>query len=244
MQNNIIQTPIYLINRISKSGLDLINEIENTQTRIIEEKKNTLLLNEFWGKNNDIRVTIFNRFLTFLFSTKLSLIFIETNLMDNNWWKLNFRDLQTKDIYQHTKEFETWSKHHFGLSIFIQTEYFTRKILRSIDPSACSNATSDFKSVYETLLSKIDINYPEAKNLYNLLRLVRNTIHNDGIYRNRYSNNEIVTYKGVEYSFLHDCLIDFVTWNFLIDITNDIVQLIKEIIFNKNVANISDNIND
>lgn len=150
----------------------------------------------------------------------------------------NFSTLNSNDINLQVKEYANWTKHHFGLSIFIQLENFSRKILKALDPSACDNSKSTFQSIYTTLNSRINIAFPEAIPLYELIRLVRNTIHNDSVFRNKKSTIETVIYKGNKYSFIPEKPIDFVTWGFLIDITNDVILLITDIIKNKKISNL------
>ena len=191
---------------INEKAKSLINTIESLQFSILGKISQITLFHQHWIENKDIRYSIYNRLNNILISTKLSLIFIETHLKNPIWWNSNFIEIKPEEMENSLLIYEGWLKHHFGSSLFIQTENFSRCILRSLDPEVCNNSTSEFINIYNCLLSKVGLGDPESKILFNLLRLIRNTIHNDGVYRNRNSKNELVIYKGIEYYFIHDLL--------------------------------------
>ncbi|PKO06562.1 MAG: hypothetical protein CVU41_05525 [Chloroflexi bacterium HGW-Chloroflexi-3] len=229
---------------IDGKAINIIDSIEKIQFSIKEKREYFSRDHENWIKEKDIRYSIFSRFNKFLFATKLSIIFIETDLKNPYWWQNHFSQLQLGEKTSSLQIYEQWVKHHLGMSLFIQTEYFFRTMLRFLDPNVCNNSTSEFINIYECLLSKINLNFPEPNNLLNLLRLIRNTIHNDGLYRNKNFNNESVIYKDKEYNFFQDTLIDFVTWDFLLLLTNDIIELIFEIIINEKIISLPTAISD
>lgn len=72
-----------------------------------------------------------------------------------------------------------------------------------------------------------------------LLRCIRNTIHNNGVYFHRSGNNETITYKGVNYSFVIGLPVDFVNWEFLISMMKDINDMLCEVVTHSDVAKIS-----
>ena len=73
----------------------------------------------------------------------------------------------------------------FGLvhGIFSCVESFLRVFLRALDPTACSGGLDNFKNIYISLFqSKLAKCPPDGVKLLDLFRLVRNTIHNNGVY--------------------------------------------------------------
>jgi hypothetical protein len=77
------------------------------------------------------------------------------------------------------------------------------------------------------------------ENLLDLLRLIRNTIHNNGVYFHRSGNNESVDYKGNIYNFNIGKPVDFVTWDFLFEVTDEVVDLIVDIVKSNELSTIN-----
>jgi hypothetical protein len=129
--------------------------------------------------------------------------------------------------------------------LFILVENKFRIFLRAIDPIACGGGTEAFESIYACLLrSKLSSPPPEAFELLELIRLTRNTIHNDSVYLNKKGLDNVVTYKGINYAFYHGKPINFVTWEFLIMMAADIQNLFSIIVSDKVIAEIDGRIID
>jgi hypothetical protein len=69
--------------------------------------------------------------------------------------------------------------------MFSSIESSLRLFLRALDPTACNGGMKEFNSIYDCLFnSKLATAPADGIELLNLLRLVRNTIHNNGVYFN------------------------------------------------------------
>jgi len=66
---------------------------------------------------------------------------------------------------------------------FSAIESSLRLILRAIDPEACSGGLAEFKNVYSTLLARTGFSLYEPH--LDLLRLIRNMQHNNGVFLTR-----------------------------------------------------------
>lgn len=99
-------------------------------------------------------------------------------------------------------------------SFFIEIESNLRYYLRMIDPDACNNATGNFKNIYECFFNRINLEKDYISYL-DLIRTVRNTMHNNWFYRDKNNKDYEVEYKGRKYLFEINKRIDFVDWDFI-----------------------------
>ncbi len=223
--------------RITAQGLRIVSQLESIQQKTLDNQQYLSIAHPAWKAQLDARFTVFSKLINGLNSVKLSVIFIESCLQNDAWWQENFPNITTHDRANNTHNFVLSAKHNFGMSLFILIENTLRIFLRSIDLAACSGGTEAFKSIYTCLLrSKLSSAPPGAFELLELVRLVRNTIHNDGVYRHKKGLDDAVTYKGVTYSFYHGKPIDFVTWDFLLMVADDIRDALVQVVSDKSVA--------
>ena len=135
-------------------------------------------------------------------------------------------------------------KYAFMHKLFGTLENTFRHLLRKIDPAAASGATESIEGVFGALVSRIGNKPADSDELLKLLRLSRNSIHNNGVFYPKNQTNDQVIYKGSTYDFNHGEPIKFVNWNFLIDRFDDVRQLVTAVILNPKIIGISDEILD
>ena len=117
--------------------------------------------------------------------------------------------------------------------------------LKAIDPSSCNNGTTEFKSIYETLIkNKLSTISAQSTILFDLWRLTRNTIHNNGVYFHRNKISESLVYNGNTYQFEIGKPINFVTWDFIIEISNNLLLLIENIVLDPMIISLKIEITD
>ena len=72
--------------------------------------------------------------------------------------------------------------------------------------------------------------------LLDIARVIRNTIHNNGVYFHKSGNNETLSYKGRCYCFKHGKPVDEVgNWPFIIEIISDLVSLVIDVVRDSNI---------
>ena len=64
----------------------------------------------------------------------------------------------------------------------------------------------------------------------------RNLIHNDGVYFDKDSNDRIIVYRSKQYSFYHGKPVDFVAWELLLTLADDLRRLMIQVISHKGIA--------
>jgi len=167
-------------------------------------------------------------------------------LLNSIWWQtISKEPVPTSDRVVYAKEFQNFAKLGLVQFSFSSIESTFRILLRAIDPGACRGGTDSFKSIYECLLrSNLSSAPVDAVELLDLLRHVRNTIHNNGVYFHRDGKNAQVTYKEMTYHFRHGQRVDFVHWDLLLTLTDDVRQLLVQVVSDEAVAGITGQITD
>lgn len=224
--------------------LELIKQVENIQNKVIADREKTRLIYPHLDIDKDERIAVFKRLQYVLSSTILSLTFIYYDLSRKSWWnKCINKNMPFDDIRKYLTEFGMFSKMAFVQSLFSCVESALRAFLRAIDLMACHGGAAEFKSIYECLfMSKLSKCPPNGIDLLNLLRLVRNTVHNNGVYFHKNGNDITIQWRGNSYKFIQGTIIDFVTWDFIIGISDDIRNLLSLIVDDTNLKSISSEI--
>lgn len=102
-----------------------------------------------------------------------------------------------------------------------------------------------FISVYKCLLlEKLSSQPNDGLNLLHLLRLVRNTVHNNGVYFHPSGADETVEWNGQQFEFRQESLVRFVGWRLTIEIADALQKLIASIARDPALTAISDEITD
>ncbi len=138
-------------------------------------------------------------------------------------------------------EFNNYLRLSFVQFIFTAVESSMRLILRAINPEACGKGTSSFKSIYECLI-RAELNLDESQdwiNLLDLFRIIRNSLHNNGVYFHATANNVNVLYRGRVYEFSHGKCLDFVYWDLKLSLLDDVLSLIETILQHPKIQNLS-----
>ena len=131
-----------------------------------------------------------------------------------------------------TTELAGFYKLGFMQLVFSATESSLRLLLRALNPTVATNGTAEFKSIYECLI-RTELRLQGADewiDMLDLFRLMRNMIHNNGVYFHKTGTDFSVTYKGTAYRFKHGQKIDFVYWDLCLAILDDVLDLLTAIL--------------
>jgi hypothetical protein len=119
-------------------------------------------------------------------------------------------------------------------TLFSIMESRFRLFVVAIDRTACNNGTAPFSNIYHYLLT--EINKKEYEVVLDFFRLIRNTVHNNGVYLP--TNNPKprgLTYKGITYRFEYSEPVDYNRHSselIFYEITPDIINMFEDIILN------------
>lgn len=218
-----LESNIALINRFGKVGLDYFNC-----------KEQLIKTYPAWDQNVDARISVFSKCINVIRSTNLGMNFIMLDLTSDDWWQSKSNQQIPAELIKHSiREFDIFLKLSFFHLFFSSVESFIRAIVQSLDSQACDSGKDNFKNLYAWLLSKLKLE--NWNSLLDLLRCIRNTIHNNGIYFPKNGKNETITYKGIEYNFIVGNKIGF-TWDQLLEFTSDVKDMLFEIVESQEVV--------
>lgn len=232
-----------ILHRLGMRGDTLIQRLQAIKEQAFKDKQQLTTANPGWNPDMDARLSPLGKFINVVERTQFGL-HILGKMLDDDWYQSNMENETQQDSdYKMilTVEFEKSLKYGFGMFLFTLIESSFRIFLRAVDPVACRGATTTFDSIYKSLLGSKQLNFPAAnrqtaEKLLDFVRLVRNLIHNDGVYFDEDGNDKTATYRGVQYQFHHGKPVDFVHWDLLLNLADDIRQLLVKVISHPRIA--------
>jgi hypothetical protein len=217
------------------------------------EADRTLIMEAMPGlTQKDVRVTAFTHLYHIVDFALVSIRFLDDNLLSsqNEWWHqpkqqalFGSYDEWYRDAVANSFN-NAFVKYTFMHKLFGGIENTFRQLLRKLDASAANNATGDITGVFRAFCSRIGSKPAGSDELLKLLRLSRNTYHNNGVFYSEKQTDDEVIYKGETYHFTHTKPVDFLNWGFFIDRLDDVRELFAAIITNSNIIGIADEIPD
>ncbi len=232
-----------ILHRLGMNGEVITQRLQTIKETAFNDKLRLITVHPGWNAQKDARLLSLGKFVNVCDRTQFGL-HILGKLLDDEWYQQNMenesqQDPQYKMIL--TVEYEKSLKYGFGMSLFTLIESSFRIFLRSIDPKACNGATAAFDSIYKSLLGPKQLSFSvndrkESEQLLDFMRLIRNLIHNDGVYFDKVGNDSIVMYRDVEYSFFHGKPVDFVYWNLLLTLADDLQRLLTQVISQEKIS--------
>jgi hypothetical protein len=228
--------------------LDLVEEVRNLGYSVRATRTNLMQKYPNWDELKDARLGFFSRYINVIESTRLALYFQEKELKSRSWWTNNFpksKSLTDDELSIYIEEFDRTTKIGFLQTEFSAIETAFRTYVKAIDPTACSNGTANFDSIYSWLFKCLGLLGRGFDNLLDLLREIRNTVHNNGVYFSSKPNRQNITisYKGKDYHFDTGQGIAFGTWEFYFSLVPDVVQMVIDIVESDEVSSMQ-TIND
>jgi hypothetical protein len=221
-------------------------QLQSVRDRAVDDKNAIIALYSSVDPKHDARITAFSKFTNVLNSVLLSFVFISKHLLHKQWWDtIDLDRAPDPDRQIYINEFINLTKIAFVHGMVSAIESSFRLFLRALDPSACNGGMAEFKSIYECLFnSKLATAPPDGSTLLDLLRLVRNVIHNNGVYFNPRGIDVSLNWKGETFEFKQGDLLGFVTWEFLIRISDSLHELLHGVAEDANLRNITVEITD
>ncbi len=210
---------------VSKAEMDMEGVRKHT------EQERDRLKHDYptWPKD-DARRWALARFPTSLFVPVLGLCLLRTTLNNVSWWE-QYAPGSGGAIFDRGREaFDQHLKGKLILDLVANVEHPFRIILRQLDPL---NSASNFQSVYRSLLRQSRpymTTVPSGwEDTLELLRLMRNTVHNSWIHYPETGVAATVVFKGKTYNFIVGKKLDFVSWDLMVELSRDVVRIVVEV---------------
>jgi hypothetical protein len=165
---------------------------------------------------------------------------ITGDLLKDAWWHEHAQDGTSPAQKQKVAlEFQSWIKVGFVTFVNAAIESSFRNLLRALDPSVANGATAEWKSIYTALLKRLSVRTVDPEPLLDLLRTIRNTIHNNGVYLSPKGGDLSITYNGNNFQFVHGNAVQFVSWQLLMQLGADVFDLLVSVIESPEIVALS-----
>ena len=151
--------------------------------------------------SHDARREYFVTLRTILQNAQLGFLYIREHLTNQDWWAEHTGEYHEGTVLQALREHALMIKFFSFHATASATEETLRAIVRAdppvfrLDPEAAS-----FYSIFQRILKLSDCKR-QYEDLFEIMRLTRNTIHTNGVYRPANHKNRIIDYGGRTFTF-------------------------------------------
>jgi hypothetical protein len=206
------------------------------------------LINAYgWHPKEDLRIIALTRLMRLLIGLDVSFRYAanadQTSILEN----IRLPGEQDINIEQYLVCNEIFLKLGFTSTLFFVVEGVVKSYLQYIDAAAYKKKKS-IKSKCECLMNeKLEwSNFRFDCRVFDFLRLIRNCLHSNGMHfpLGDADSNVTIEYRGVTYEFRDGQRLDFVTWDLLLDIANDMRTLLFQIANNRSINKLAGSIPD
>ncbi|MFX1538020.1 MAG: hypothetical protein ACFFDI_27820 [Promethearchaeota archaeon] len=206
-----------------------------------KDREAMLLLYSAFDPNRDARLTSFVKLINVFNSLLLASVFARNSIASGSWKET----LGAEEFSIWVQEYDGFLKIGFVQAVFLAIESSLRIFLRALDPMACKGGMAEFKSIYECLFkSKLSGCPADGFELLDLLRNIRNTVHNNGVFFNLKRSDASVKWAGQTYVFKHGIPVDFVTWDLIIHAADAVRKLLRSVCEDANIQAITTEITE
>lgn len=134
--------------------------------------------------NDDLRLVFVAAPGNALRSYHLFFAMVLSTITHEWWWQQQFGLAQLREIERGAvRNLDTTTRFAFFLVFLSHVEWSMRKLVTHISPGACRNGGAEFKSVHDHVLTTLGLKARIP--LYDICRMVRNSVHSNGIYIDR-----------------------------------------------------------
>jgi hypothetical protein len=193
-----------------------------------------LILNDlraaYGWSDEDWRMVTVNRLRNVIQSALAVRVFQWVIFPNDNFWKTFFEGVPSPNqMADHFRELDMMARFAALHGMFSALEADVRTIVSRIDPNACGGGKATFDSIVKWLLARAT-SAAQYFDFIEVLRLTRNTIHNNGVHRPTNGQNVTIQYKGKTFLFVVDQPIDFAGWDFVAFVGNEILGLLRTLV--------------
>lgn len=145
------------------------------------------------------------------------------------WWQEAYRKPYPNAGDQEAlSNLDKLGKLSFFVFFLSSIEWTMRKFIARLWTGRCDGGKAEFKSCYDFLLKELGL--LQYQSLYDLCRLVRNTIHTGGIFQPRNGKDVVLAWKGSSYSFTDGKPIDFMTHDLVLELYDDLLKSVQDLL--------------
>ncbi|WP_424962619.1 hypothetical protein [Ekhidna sp.] len=144
------------------------------------------------------------------------------------WWEKHYKRKPSAGDISAVQNHGKFTKHAFLVFYFSKVETMIRKSLNLVSSGFDPTGVQSFKVVYDEYLK--ELNLETEIPLFDLMRLLRNAVHNNGIFIHPRGRDREITWDSKTYQFKHQQLIDFISTEFLFYIYEEMIHSVNRIV--------------
>ncbi len=201
----------------------------NLQNLAIQKRQEISKKYSSWNTEKDARLSIFFRLQTAIKNNQFGITFVQAFLDP-----AKLKNLPIVHIESMFLEYDKFMRFSFFQFIFSQIESSIRIFMRAIDIDAYYKKKYPFGNIYSFIDNYLGLK--KYNDLFYFLRLIRNSIHNNGMYFPDNQKEPIINYREKSHTFKIGKPISCGDWITLFNVTEDIVSALKEIIESKEIS--------
>ncbi|MGA9193075.1 MAG: hypothetical protein WBZ24_15200 [Anaerolineales bacterium] len=206
------------------------------------------LLNGYrWDPKRDLRMTSNTRLTRVITGLCVSFVYLTHVEQEEILEGIRLSSESGIPIVEYQAVNELFIKIGFVTSLFLVIESVMRDYLRFLDEEGYKSSGGVMNICDILLTRKLAWNRTVVNcHVVDFLRLIRNTVHNNGVHRplKRAEKRVEIEYKGANFEFKDGERLDFVSWDLLLDIAGDIRELIFHLAHDKAISSIASLIPD
>jgi len=217
---------------------DLVDHVREVRDRAVYDAD--ILINNYpWDQSKDIRIRSLSKVIHLLVGLHISLrSFSEASQLGEDYWgEISLPRPSRGDRPQYLACFELFVKIGYVASLYSILESSFRVYMEFLEPQFYrENRLKTRKIIRELLLHRLDREYPHGFEWMTLLGHIRNSLHNNGVFRPHDDRRQAFTYRGRPLEFVPDGIVDFADWDLLLNLTDDLRGLLFQVARDKHIS--------
>ena len=200
------------------------------------------LLNAYrWDPKRDLRLTSNTRLTRLITGLCVSFVYVSSPDQDQTLKDMRLPSEKGIPVIEYQAVNELFLKMGFVSSLFSVVESVLRDYLLYLDEAAYKSSKG-VVPICECLLNEKltwDRTIIDCQ-VVDFLRLIRNSLHNNGVHRPRKKSERHVQheYRGSKFEFVDGKRLDFVSWDLLFDIADDVREMLFHLAHDKTISSI------
>lgn len=179
----------------------------------------------------DARTTSLSKLESVLHASLLSMLFVGQHLTDREWWAGTMGTTPDDDhIEAYVNRYTEFSKIGLIQATFSSIESSIRLVLRRFSPDTYKRLRVDFRHICYFLIDEF---MREERQHYravtDIMRLIRNTVHNNGVFSPKSGRDVRIWYRDELYVFQAEQVVNFAEWELLLQIIVDFGEFIRRV---------------
>jgi hypothetical protein len=211
-----------------------IGQLDRERAAFLELHQRVAAAHPEWLREHDARTNLLAKPVNIILIAVVNMRLTQRFLPYVDFWRSHISPAYDSPSAIDQPYFEQNTFYRFGFFIFLLSniEHGFRAIQPRVVKGVDSHSQQPFEQVYKSLFDAV---LPAAKateltTLYDLLRTMRNTVHNNGVYSPRSQKDATYDVAGRVYEFRLNRRVEYFGWEFFIAWLDPIRRSLAEVV--------------